>query len=209
MKTRIISITTLLILGVLLFSCGTNNNNDQTKVDMDAVRTEAVATYASSLTETLAAAPQPSPMLTVDPTNTPFIITPTIEISPTTTPNPCFNLRYIRDVTIADGSSMKAGEVFTKTWEVQNTGGCAWRVGFTFRHVGGDPMRGETVTLTEAIPTGAIRQLSVQLAVPGGQTGLIQSAWRMADENGTFFGDTLTVNIVVEEAGQPAATNTP
>jgi hypothetical protein len=149
------------------------------------------------------------PTLAVRSTNTPVIVTSTVEIPPTLTPNPCFNLMYIRDITIPDGSQMKAGEVFTKTWSVQNIGGCAWRAGFTFRHVGGDPMRGETVTLTEAIPTGAIRNLSVQLVVPSGQSGLIQSAWRMADENGAFFGDTLTVNIVIENGGQPAPTNTP
>jgi hypothetical protein len=198
----------LLILGALLFSCGTNSA-DQTNVDTDAVRTEAVATYASSLTETLAAAPQSSPTLTVRSTSTPLIVTATIEASPTITPNPCFNLMYISDATIPDGTQMKAGEVFTKTWRVQNIGGCAWRAGFTFRHAGGDPMRGDPVTLTEAIPTGAIRELSVQLVVPGDQSGLVQSAWRMADENGTFFGDTLTVNIVVEGANQPAVTNTP
>ena len=104
---------------------------------------------------------------------------------------------------------MKAGEVFTKTWLVQNTGGCAWRPGFTFQHVGGDKMRGEIVTLTEAIPTGAKRELSVQLVVPSGFNGLIQSAWRMADEFGMFFGDTLFVTIQVGEIATPAATNTP
>jgi hypothetical protein len=205
MKIRILSITILLILGALLFSCRMDDAS-QTSPDPDAVRTEAVATYASSLTETLVAQPQTSPTLEMNPTATPLIVTATIEASPTITPNPCFNLMYISDVTIPDGSPMKAGEVFTKTWQVQNIGGCAWRAGFTFRHVGGDPMRGQTVTLTEAIPTGAIRELSVQLVVPGDQTGLIQSAWRMADENGSFFGDTLTVNIVVGGTANPTAT---
>jgi hypothetical protein len=207
MKTRIPSIVTLLILGAILFSCRTNNSDKPDQADVDAVRTEAVATYASSLTETLSAPAPASPTLRVAPTGTPPIITVTIEPSPTI--NPCYNLMYLADVTIPDGTQMKAGEVFTKTWRVQNIGGCAWRPGFTFQHVGGDSMRGNTVTLTEAIQTGSIREISVQLVVPGGLSGLIQSSWRMADENGSFFGDTLSVNIVVGSSVTPSVTNAP
>lgn len=176
-------------------------------MDTNALRTEAVATYASSLTETLVAVPTASPTLTVEPTATPPLVTVTLETPPTV--NTCYNLLYIEDITIPDSTRMKAGEVFTKTWLVQNIGGCAWKAGFTFQHVGGDAMRGSVVTLTEAIQTGSKRELSVQLVVPNGQNGLIQSSWRMADENGNFFGDTLSVNILVGSATTPSATNTP
>ncbi|MEK6753228.1 MAG: NBR1-Ig-like domain-containing protein [Chloroflexota bacterium] len=207
MKSRIISILSIGILLALLFSCGTNSTEEQTIVDTDALRTEAVATYASSLTETLVAVPTASPTPTVEPTVTPPLVTVTLAI--TATVNACYNLLYIEDVTIPDGAQMKPGEVFTKTWLVQNIGGCAWKAGFTFQHVGGDAMRGSTVALTEAIQTGSKREISVQLVVPTGQNGLIQSSWRMADGNGTFFGDTLSVNILVGSVTTPAATNTP
>ena len=208
MKTRILSITILLILGVLLFSWRVNSTKPTEAVDVNALRTEAVATYASSLTETLAPVPTKSPIpLIVEPTVTITAITATLEA--TATANPCFNLLWIEDVTIPDGTPMKAGEVFTKTWLVQNIGGCAWHAGFTFDHVGGDRMRGNAVVLQEPIQTGSKREISVQLTVPSGQTGLIQSSWRMADENGTFFGDTLSVNITVGSTATPAVTNTP
>lgn len=210
MKTRILSITILLILGVLLFSWRANSAKPAETgiVDADALRTEAVATYASSLTETLVAVPTKSPTpLIVEPTITLTSITATLE--PSLTPNPCYNLLWIEDVTIPDGTQMKAGEVFTKTWLVQNIGGCAWRAGFTFSHFGGDLMRGNAVVLQESIQTGSKRELSVQLTVPSGQTGLIQSSWRMSDENGIFFGDTLSVNITVGDTTIPVATNTP
>lgn len=205
MKTRIFSIIVILIVGVLLFSCGTNDAEQSGNVD--ALRTEAVSTYASSLTETLVALPSASATLTVVPTFTAPSVTITIE--PSATVNPCFNLLYIEDVTIPDGTQMKAGEVFTKTWLVQNIGGCAWRAGFTFGHVGGDLMRGNPVILQEPIQTGSKRELSIQLTVPSGQNGLIQSSWRMADDNGNFFGDTLSVNILVGDITTPAVTNTP
>ena len=207
MKTRILSISAILILGVLLFSCGTNGSKPTNSVDVDALRTEAVSTYASSLTETLVAVPAASSTLTIEPTPTALDVTATLETPETA--NPCYNLIWIKDVTIPDGQQMKANEVFTKTWLIQNIGGCALPPGFTFKHTGGDLMRGETVTLKEPIPVGAKREISVQLVVPSGINGLIQSSWRMADANGIFFGDTLSVNIVVGNITTPAVTNTP
>lgn len=210
MKTRILSIVIIVIVGALLFSWGTNKTQQAEPVDADAVRTEAVETYAASLlTETLVTVPTAS--------STPTIITPTLtptaDVTATLeTPvvaNPCYNLLYIEDRTIPDGTEMKPNEVFTKTWFVQNSGGCAWAPSFTFAHFGGDPMEGEPVVLTEPIPAGAKRELSVELVVPSGQNGLIQSSWRMTDENGAFFGDTLSVNIVVGTTTTPTVTKAP
>lgn len=199
----------ILTLGFLLLSCGSNNSEQaDLLLDTDAIRTEAVSTYASSLTKTLVPVPTTSPTpKIIEPSLTPPEITVTLETPATA--NPCYNLLYIEDVTIPDGTQMKAGEAFTKTWLVQNVGGCAWRAGFTFNHYGGDGMRGSTVTLTDAIPTGAKREISVQLVVPSGQTGIIESAWRMADENGIFFGDTLSIKIVVGDVTAPTSTSTP
>jgi hypothetical protein len=208
MKTRIIAIIVILILGVLLFSYGTNNNAQQKNtIDPNALRTEAVETYAASLTETPVVIPSEYPTLTVEPSSTPLAVTATLE-----TPlaaNPCYKLLWIEDRTIPDLTQMKPNEIFTKTWYVQNNGGCAWAPGFTFNHVGGDPMRGKPLRFTEPIPVGAKREISIELIVPSGQNGLIQSSWRMADENGIFFGDTLSVNIMVGTSTTPTATQAP
>ncbi len=210
MKTRIIAITVILIIGVLLFSYATNNNAQQAEsTDTDAIRTEAVETYAASLpqTEALVILPTAYPTLTVEPTSTPIAVTATLETPESA--NPCYNLLWIEDHSIPDGTQLKANEVFTKTWYVQNSGGCAWAPGFTFNHVGGDPMRGKPIRFTEPIPVGAKREISIELIVPSGQSGLIQSSWRMADENGNFFGDTLSVNIVVGALPTLTATKAP
>lgn len=207
MKFKYLLISLGLIAGVFLFSCADNRADQTSGVDTDAIRTQAVQTYASSLTESLPAPFTPFPTQTASPAATETALSTTPEPPPTS--NPCFDLLYISDVTIPDGTRMKPGEKFTKTWQVQNIGGCAWRAGFTFRHVGGDPMRGNPFTLTEAIPTGAKREISVELVVPSGINGVIESAWQMADENGIFFGDTLFVNIIVGDLTTPAVTNTP
>jgi hypothetical protein len=208
MKTRILSITLLMIFGVLLFSCGTNTTQPIASVDANALRTEAVETYAASLTQVLVVLPTASPTLTVEPSATPTIdITATLETPAIA--NPCYKLLWIEDHSIPDGTQMKPNEVFTKTWYVQNTGGCAWAPGFTFNHFGGDLMRGQPITFTEPIPVGAKREISIEFVVPSDQNGLIQSSWRMTDTEGNFFGDTLSVNILVGTISTPTATKSP
>jgi hypothetical protein len=202
-----ISIFAIFILGLLLLACA---SSDETQLDVDAVRTQAVETYASSLTETLVALPVHSPTVTSLPSFTPRPVTetPTVDAA-VQAQNSCYNLIFIKDVTIPDGTQLKPNETFTKTWLVQNNGGCAWGPGFTLVHVGGDSMRGQTLVLRDPIPVGAKRELSIEMAVPSGQTGLIQSSWQMADSNGIFFGDTLTVNIQVGNITTPVVTVTP
>jgi hypothetical protein len=70
-------------------------------------------------------------------------------------------------------------------------------------------MRGQTIVFTEPVPAGAKRELSIELVVPSDQNGLLESAWRMTDENGAFFGDTLTVNIQVGTVATPTITKAP
>jgi hypothetical protein len=207
MKIRILSITILLVLGAMLFSCGTNNSQQTETVNVDALRTEAVETYAASLTKVLVVIPSVTPTLTVEPTSTPTEVTATLETPATA--NPCYKLLWIEDHSIPDGTEMKPNEVFTKTWFVQNSGGCAWAPGFTFSNFGGDPMRGKPIVFRESVPAGAKREISIELVVPSGKDGLIQSSWRMTDENGIFFGDTLSVNIVVGTATTPTVTKAP
>jgi hypothetical protein len=209
MKTRIFAIATILILGILIFSYVTYNAQGTESVDVNAVRTQAVETYAASLTGEPVATETEYSTLTVEPATS----TPTADVTATLeTPqaaNPCYKLLWIEDRSIPDGKQMKPGEAFTKTWLVQNNGGCAWAPGFSFQHVGGNTMGGKPLALKEAIPAGAKREISIDMVVPNDQTGLIQSSWRMSDENGIFFGDTLSVNITVGSTATPSATPVP
>lgn len=187
---------------ILLFACGRNAAVQSSTLDANNLRTEAVSTFAAGLTETQAAPPSATSYITAFPTFTPTTIP--ITVLPTPTANPCYRLKWIKDVTIPDGTHLKAGESFTKTWQVQNIGVCAWRAGFTFNNVGGDRMQGSAITLQEPVPSGSKPELSVQLVVPSGRSGLVQSSWRMADLDGNYFGDTLSVNILVGDITTPA-----
>ena len=207
MKTRILSAIGILVILGLLFSYGATRTKQLENVDTDVLRTQAVATYVSSLTETLVVIPIASPTLTAEPTSTLPDVTATLGTPAKA--DPCYNLIWLKKETIPDGTHLKPNEVFTKTWLVQNNGGCAFPPGFTFSHVGGDLLQGKTVTLDKPFPVGAKYEMSVQLVAPSGVNGLIQSSWRMADANGNFFGDTLSVNILVGDVTTPAVTNTP
>lgn len=210
MKTRNISIIIILIFAVLLFSYETRNSTqpaNPTNVDVDALRTEAVATYASSLTETMIVVPIVAPTLTIE--FTPTLTNTTLTPETSTKADSCYNLIWIKDLTIPDGTQLKPNEVFTKTWLVQNNGGCAWPPGFSFNNVGGDLMRGKSIVLQEPIPVGAKREFTIILVAPNHQNELIQSSWRMADANGNYFGDTLWVKILVGNITSPSITNTP
>lgn len=208
MNIRTLGIVALIILAVgLLLAFETNRSNRAQPVNANAIRTEAVATYAFSLTGTLAPIPTASFTLTSLPTFTPSGTG--LEIESPVPQNTCYNLLWLKDKTVPDGTHMNANEVFTKTWQVQNNGGCAWAPGFSFSHVGGDAMRGKSFVLPEPIPVGAKRELSVEMVAPAGQDGLVQSSWRMADAAGNFFGDTLSVNIVVGDNAVSTMTKAP
>ena len=77
---------------------------------------------------------------TLTPTNQPTqgpapTIAPTATLPPPENPADCTNAgRFISDVTIPDNSEVAIGEVFTKTWRVQNTGTCIWWEGYSVRH---------------------------------------------------------------------------
>jgi len=70
-------------------------------------------------------------------------------------------------------------------------------------------MRGKPLEFTEPIPVGAKREISIELVVPSGINGLIQSSWRMTDENGNFFGDTLSSILLVGTVSTSTVTKAP
>jgi hypothetical protein len=201
--TRFVFLFALLALPASLTACGGHSSQSE----LDLIRTEAVSTFLSSQTGTWTPPPPSTPSPTPLPSFTPNLGTPTIDTTPTI--DPCFDLMWIEDRSIPDGTRLEENTSFKKTWLVQNTGGCAWPPGFRFVHVGGHPMSGKPLVLEDPIPVGAKRELSVELVVPEGAAGLIQSTWRMSDSSGVYFGDTLSVNIIAGSAETPSETSSP
>jgi Ig-like domain from next to BRCA1 gene len=210
---KIKSLLIVMIVALTLTACGGNQAATPT-ISVSDVQTMAVSTFASGLTQTAAAVPTDTPTITPTPANT--VVATFAQLNANGTPGTavgdptasCYGLVFKSDVTIPDDTNMTPGQQFTKTWLVQNTGSCAWQPGFKWTLVGGNPMGGSSVTLTQAVSPGAEYQISVPLVAPT-TAGESVGTWKMADANGTFFGEAPWVKVMVTSASTTATTGTP
>jgi hypothetical protein len=93
------------------------------------------------------------------------------------TPSPTPSCRdaavFVEDVTVPDNTRIEAGEEFTKTWKLQNTGSCTW-ADYTIAFVSGDEMDApETVPVPETEVSSTV-DVSIDLVAPaedGAYTG--------------------------------------
>ena len=196
----------------------------QTMVAAHFATQTALFTPASPTTHVTSTPPSYTPLAagsaTVSATATwPFItvtlgtpLTPTITgtvASPTSDPASlaygCSNLAFVRDVTVPNGTSLRPGEDFLKTWKVANTGTCNWMYQYALVHVGGVTLNGEDKKLGRVVTVGDWAQLSMGMGAPN-SPGTYTSYWRMMDYDGNLFGATLVVSI---EVSAPTKTSEP
>lgn len=193
-----LTISIILLLGLLLSACnmpqGDGSAAQQTAVILTAVAETVAAggsgadssgdTQADSATDT----PEPAAVLTSDtpqPTNTPL---PTNTQLPSDTPIPCNLARFVKDVTIPDGTKFEPGETFTKTWRLKNVGSCAWTSGYDIVFSGGDAMDAPAaVQITSGtVQPGNNVDVSVDLTAPNAE-GTYRGNWQLRDPNGVIF----------------------
>jgi len=108
--------------------------------------------------------------------------------------------KFVSDVTLADGSTVRQNERLVKVWRVRNAGPERWPVGTRIAHVGGDPFGGpmEGVEVPLAAP-GAVVDIAVPLVMPN-VPGRYTSYWRLMTPHpqNAKFGHRfwVTVNVV-------------
>jgi hypothetical protein len=115
----------------------------------------------------------------------------------------CNNAAFVADLTTPDGTKIKAGDTFTKTWRIKNTGTCAWNANYKFTFIGGDLMGSDTTKIRRTVGVNATTDLSLDFVAPNAP-GTYTGYWRMASDSGELFGTAFSVKIVV-----PGATFTP
>lgn len=72
----------------------------------------------------------------------------------------------LKDVTIPDGTILKSGQAFTKTWRLKNIGTCPWDAGYALVFLTGDRMSApDSVPLKITLP-GQNINISVKLIAP-------------------------------------------
>jgi len=210
-KQALLFVVALALLG--LSACSSGAAATPTK-SLDAVYTSAAQTLTAQ-----AAQPTSTPALTTTAQNTPtpFVTVtdtpnsfPTLGLSsPTPLPqNACDNAAYISDVTIPDHSVLVPGESFVKTWELQNTGTCAWTPTYTVNYVSGELMSGAATAIGQSVAPGQKANISITLVAP--QTpGEYTGYWRLNNDKGTKFGDAVYVTINVSAGVTSTTTLTP
>jgi hypothetical protein len=107
----------------------------------------------------------------------------------TTQPATCDRARFVRDVTVPDGTDFAPGEKFTKTWRLLNTGTCPWTANYALIFVDGDRLGApDVLKFTDRdVPPGAEVDVSVELTAPG-DTGEFQADFQLQNASGQKFG---------------------
>jgi hypothetical protein len=198
----LITIPTLLG-SLLLTACGAGSAMPTATINMGPIQTDVVSTFAAGETQT--ALLPPTEMLTS--TFTPAVASSLAPDTPTATSGtvpantPCYDLTYVKDVTIPDNTVMAPFKAFTKTWKVKNSDYCAWETDFKLVFTGWDSMGGTAQTLAQKVYPGEEIALSVPLTAPS-KAGTARSNWRMTTSSGGFFGNELylVINVVANTA---------
>lgn len=98
---------------------------------------------------------------------------------------------FVADVTVPDNSVQAPDAVIIKTWQLRNTGSCAWGPGTevdSLAFAGGDQLGAPAqVPITAAIGPNQTGDVSVRLTVPT-TAGTYTSQWKLRRTNGVTFG---------------------
>lgn len=151
-------------------------------------------TAGNTPTPTVLPSPTSLPPSTASPTvllpsATLAAFTPTGTAVPSATPSPktCSDIAaFSEDITIPDGTLLRAGDTFTKTWRVRNAGTCTWD-GYGVVYAGGEAMNSAMSTPLQQTEPGAYVDISLRLQAPlrgGAYTGY----WQFMDAAGQTFG---------------------
>ena len=101
-------------------------------------------------------------------------------------------------VTYPDGTEVRTGATFEKTWAIRNTGSIPWTAGYALARVGGAAMdTSGQVTIAGVAPQGIVHA-SIKMTAPQ-EPGRYISRWRMRNPRGEYFGSTFFASIVTVE----------
>jgi hypothetical protein len=100
----------------------------------------------------------------------------------------------VRDVNIPDGTPLNRGEVFTKTWRIQNAGTCTWDARYTLVFFAGDRLDGPDGVTLPLTPPGADAEVSVPMRASL-RAGPFQGYWKLRAPNGQAFGTGPSANV--------------
>ncbi len=174
-----------LVLVFIITACNLPSKAPATE-EPNSIFTQAALTVQAQLTQsasfntpTLPPA-QPTNTLVVLPTAVPATLPPAASATPV-----CDQAQYVKDVTIADGTTFDPGETFTKTWRLRNAGTCTWS-GYSLVFDSGDAMNGTSPIAIGTVNPGQEVDLSVTLTAPA-TSGSYRGYWRVRNTSGVLI----------------------
>lgn len=208
----------ILAASAVLFTiaaCGPSEKelNANATATIQAVHTRVATTLTAQALQATAT-PQPSATNTLAPTATiPPVTSPTAlaTVGSVPTRSSPESAVYMSDVTIPDNMVITPGAAFTKTWQIYNNGTTTWSTEYKIAYVSGEQMSGTTTKVTQSVAPGGTYNVSVAMVAPT-SPGTYKGYWRMQNSAGTWFGDQLSVVIIVSDGSvtvTPSGSATP
>merc|ERR1719198_1541048 len=116
--------------------------------------------------------------------------------------------RFVRDVTVFDGTQVAPGTQFTKIWRLKNIGDVPWPAGTRMVFVGGDQMTTEmSVSLGRELPVmpGEEVDVAVEMTAPT-EHGRYLGYWRLTGPHmRRKFGQRVWCHVQVVDPNQSGA----
>jgi hypothetical protein len=174
---------TIAVAAAFLAGCNLPSRVEATK----AAQTAAAFTVEAQLTAVAPPSQTPTSTTAAFPTLPSVTATVASATPPTTSTSDCDRATFVTDVTYADGTVVDAGDTFTKTWRLKNSGTCSWTSSYAVVFTGGESMDGPTVqSLAGNVNPGQTVDISVDLKAPesnGSHTG----NWALRNAAGVIF----------------------
>ncbi len=181
---KILSLLAVLVL--VLSACG--GTQDETIATAVAMTVEAQGT-ASSVPTVIPTETEAGRTSTPDvtPTETQASSPPTAVVPPAVDGIPCLRANLVGE-TIPDGTLLKPGETFLKTWRIKNNGSCTWNSAYKIIYWDGDLMGGlAEYDFPGVTRPGEIADVSIFLKAPD-TNGPYKGFWKLISEWGGAFG---------------------
>jgi hypothetical protein len=198
-KSKILAISMLMLI---ISACGSNS-----------LPQESISTAVAQTVQAQNSLTKIADMPTITPVP-PLEITATTDpvVTNTSAPVPgapgCTVSARLAGENPPDGTVIKTGEYFWKTWSLENTGTCTWDNTYNLVYQSGDLMGGLiSYPFPQLVAPGEIKDVSIYLRAPDAE-GIFTGFWQIQTPWNTYFGTGLTsepfyVQVEVSSAAKP------
>jgi hypothetical protein len=190
---------TLLVFGMLLGAC--TNPPAPTQDPAVAAATMAAqveAQVSTRVAQALAdfqaaqrAQPTPIPVIPTAASNIPTVAPlnqPTAALPGMPAVAACNATPILLGESVEDGTDVKIGTPFTKSWTIKNMGTCSWNPSYKVKFMSGDSMSGPaSQSFGATITPGNSLTINLKLTAPSG-TGTYKGVWGFYDDKDIWFG---------------------